>query len=99
MSRSAYPTTKEIIHIFGMGALLTSTIFLPGLGHIAKFVNDSKFNAEKKQRKKNWERFNEYLLKRNLKRLLDEKIVEIIGYENEELIKLTKKGSTKFLKI
>ena len=38
------------------------------------------------------------LLKRNLKRLRDQKVVEIINKNGQEIVKLTQKGQTKYLK-
>lgn len=51
------------------------------------------------QRQKQWKKFNLRLLKRNLKRLHDQKIVEVLEENGERVVKLTSKGRTKFLRI
>lgn len=96
--RGKYPTTKEIIYLIGMGTLLVGTIFMPGLGYIARMVDKAKREAEWRDAQKQWKKFNPHILKRNLKRLRDEKIVEVIEQDGIEVIKLTQKGRTKYLK-
>jgi hypothetical protein len=96
---SKYPTTKEIIYALGVGTLLAASVIMPGAGFIAKEILKTKNSSDWKESKKRWEKFNSYALRRNLKRLRNEQFVEIVTENGEELIKLTKKGHTKFLKL
>ncbi len=93
-----YPSSGEIIYLLGMGTLLIGTIFMPGLGYAAKMIEKTKRNYEWQKSQKEWKRFNPYFLKYNLKRLKQQKVVEIIKENGEEIIKLTRKGRIKFLK-
>lgn len=95
---SEYPNTGEIIYLLGLGALLTASILIPGATYMAKLMSDIKKESDQKKWQKSWQKFNPYLLKRNIKRLYDQKVVEILKVNGEEMIKLTTKGRTKFLR-
>lgn len=96
--KEGYPSTAEIIYLLGMGTLLVGTIFMPGLGYAARMIDRAKRNHEWRQSQRQWKKFNPYVLKRNVKRLKEQKIVEIIEKDGEEIIKLTQKGQVKYLK-
>lgn len=96
--KEEYPSTAEIIYLLGMGTLLVGTILMPGLGYAARMIDRVKKNHEWRQSQRQWKKFNPYVLKRNLKRLREQKVVEIIEKNGEEIIKLTRKGYTKYLK-
>lgn len=96
--KGEYPSTAEIIYLLGMGTLLVGTIFMPGLGYAARMIDRAKRDYDWKQSQRQWKKFNPYVLKRNLKRLREQKVVEIIEKDGEEIIKLTQKGHTKYLK-
>lgn len=93
-----YPSAGEIIYLLGMGTLLIGTIFMPGLGYAAKMIDRAKKDYEWKESQRRWRKFNPYVLKRNLKRLHDQKDVEIVEEDGEDVIKLTQKGRVKYLK-
>src|SRR3989338_3168112 len=93
-----YPSIGEIVYLLGMGTLLVGTILMPGLGYAARMIDRAKKNHEWKESQRRWKKFNLHALKRNLRRLRDQKIVEIVEKDGEELIKLTQKGHTKYLK-
>ncbi|MBI2329833.1 hypothetical protein HYU94_00380 [Candidatus Daviesbacteria bacterium] len=96
--KEEYPSTTEIIYLLGMGILLSGTIFMPGLGYAARMIDRAKKNHEWRQSQRQWRKFNPYVLKRNLKRLREQKVVEVIEKDGDEVIKLTQKGHTKYLK-
>lgn len=96
--KEEYPSTKEIIYLLGMGVLLLGTILMPGLGYTAGAIARAKRESDWKQKQKEWKKFNLHLLKRNLKRLRDQRVVEIIQENGQQIIKLTQKGHTKYLK-
>lgn len=97
-SNEGYPTTKEILYLLGMGTLMVASILMPGAGYIAKEMMSLKQEADWKKAKREWARFNPYALKRNVKRLREQKIVEIVSVGDQEVVKLTEKGRTKYLK-
>lgn len=96
--RGKYPTTREILYLLGMGFLLTSSIVMPGALVVVKGILEFKEENERRKAEKEWRKFNTAHLARNLKRLGDQKIVEVIYENGEEVIKLTNKGKTKFLR-
>lgn len=98
MQKGEYPNTKEIIYLLGMGTLLTATIFMPGLSYAARMIDRAKRNYDWKKSQRDWKKFNPHILKRNLKRLREQEVVEIIEKGGEEIIKLTQKGHAKYLK-
>ena len=67
-------------------------------------VARSLYNAKRKydweQSQKEWKKFNVKLLRRNLRRLQDQKILEIISEngQDQDVVKLTQKGRTKYLR-
>ncbi len=93
-----YPTTKEIIYMLGMGTLLMGTILLPGLGYAAGTIIRAKRQGDWERSQKEWKKFNTPLLKRNLKRLKEQKVVAVSEENGEKVIKLTERGKVKFFK-
>jgi len=82
----------------GMGFLLTAGIVIPRALFVAKEIIKAKDESDRRRAEKEWRKFNLPHLRRNLKRLRDQKVVEFIKKNGEEIIKLTTKGQTKFLK-
>lgn len=95
---SKYPTTKEIVYLLGMGFLLASSIVMPGALFVAKEITKAKDESDRRKAEKEWHKFNISYLKRNLKRLKGQKIIEFINENGEEVIKLTRRGKVKFLR-
>ncbi len=96
--KDEYPSTKEILYLLGMGTLLIGSIVMPGLAVAAGSIYRAKRRYDWEQSQKEWKKFNLKLLRRNLKRLQNQKIVEIINESGQEVIKLTQKGHTKYLR-
>ena len=93
-----YPSSKEILYLLGMGTLLVGSIIMPGLGIAAGSLYRAKRKYDWDQGQKEWKKFNIKLLRRNLKRLQEQKIVEIVDENGQEVVKLTQKGRTKYLR-
>lgn len=96
--KDQYPSSKEILYLLGMGALLAGSIIMPGLGVAAGTVYRAKRKQDWEQSQKEWKKFNLKLLRRNLRRLYGQKIVEVVDQDGEQVIKLTQKGHTKYLR-
>lgn len=96
--KDIYPETKKIISLLGIGAILAGSFLMPGLavaaGSIARIKRRHDFNHVQRE----WKKFNQYYLKKNIKRLHDQKIIEITEKDGQEIIKLTEKGQTKYLR-
>ncbi len=93
-----YPSSKEIIYLLGMGMILVGTILMPGLGYVAGAIARAKRQSDWEQSQKEWKKFNPYILKRNLQRLREQKVVEMVERDGQQIIRLTQKGQTKYLK-
>lgn len=93
-----YPSTKEILYLLGMGTLLVGSILMPGLSMAGGAIIKAKRKHDFLESQKAFRKFNLKLLKRNINRLKTQKIVEIVEKDGQQIIKLTKKGKTKYLK-
>lgn len=77
--------------MLGLGLLLTSSILIPGAAVVAREIVKIKNEADWRKAQREWKKFNLSYLKRNLKRLKDQKIIEFVKQNGEEIIKLTHK--------
>lgn len=93
-----YPTNKEILLMLGVGTLLTASIVMPGLGIAAGAIIKAKRKHDWKENQKEWKKFNVPCLRRNLRRLYEGKLVEVIEKNGQEVVKLTQKGHAKYLR-
>lgn len=91
-------TVKEILVLLGVGTFLAASIALPALPMAAKPLVDAYKKHQQQKEFKEWNRFNQTRLRQTLKRLQQQKIVEIIDENGEACIKLTDRGRTKFLR-
>lgn len=98
MIKDGYPTNKEILLLLGVGTLLTASIVMPGLTVAAGAIMRAKRKHDWEENQKAWKKFNIPLLRRNLKRLYEQKLVEVVEEKGQEVIKLTQKGHTKYLR-
>lgn len=92
-----YPSTKEILRWLGMGLLITTAIFSPGAGLIVKNIYKGQRKKEYQALAKELGKYNIHRLRRNLKRLQQQTVVEIS--EDGETLTLTKSGQNKFLRL
>lgn len=88
-----YAPVKEVLKIIGIGALCAVSIALPNLPKALKpLINDFEENNA-------WKRFNIPYLKRTLERLQKENLIEIDIEHDFQIVRLTKIGKRKILKI
>lgn len=92
------PRTRDIIILLGVGVFLTASVAMPGLPILANAVLKGIREEERKKDIKRWRKYNLWRLRQTIKRLYDQKIVEIIEKDNETIVVLTNKGRKKFLK-
>lgn len=96
--KDQYPSTVEIVYLLGIGTLLAGSILMPGLGVVAGTLYRAKRKYDWAQNQKEWKKFNIKLLRRNLRRLHEQKIIETVKENGQDIIKLTQKGHTKYLR-
>ena len=85
------PTVKDVLTLLAAGTFLAATIIAPCLPLALKPLLDYKRQKDYQK----WHQFNQSRLKQVLKRLKEQKIVEVVG---DETIKITEKGKIKILK-
>ena len=93
-----YPKSNDLVSLLGTGLLISATIFSPGAGSIAKSILKSRRKREAEIAERELLKFNPYALKRNLKRLQHQKVIETIDMEGNEVFQLTAKGKRKLFK-
>lgn len=89
------PKTKEILMLLAAGAFIPATILFPGLPLIIKPFLDYKKELDFQK----WQQFNQSRLKQSLRRLKDQKVVEIVPYIGHDILKITEKGHKKIIQI
>lgn len=91
------PKVKDVLEILGVTALIAGAFIAPPLAAtIGAFAKGEK-EKSRKQQYKEWEKYNLSRLKQILKRLQQQKIINIEPVEDGAKITLTKKGKTKVL--
>ncbi len=88
-----YAPVREVLKLVGMGAFLAMSIAIPNLPLAIKpFLKDeNEFDV--------WKRFNIPYLKRTIHRLEKQKLVEITAENGKQIVKITKNGQQKILKV
>ncbi|MBI2613152.1 MAG: hypothetical protein HYW62_00020 [Candidatus Levybacteria bacterium] len=88
------PKVKDVLMLLGAGTFLAASIIMPGLPMALK-----PFLDEQRKREKNeWKKFNTWRLKQVLKRLHDQKLIEIAEINDGHIVKISDKGKKKILK-
>lgn len=92
------PKTKEVLKLLGLGIVVAASLVLPGLPQgIRPIINYYK-KKEREDQYRYWNRFNKYRLKQLLKRLYEQKIIEVLEEDGIPAVKLTEKGRVRVLK-
>lgn len=88
------PRVKEILVLLGIGTFLAASIIMPGLPIALKPFLDAKRKREMNE----WGIFNTWRLRQVLKRIHQQKLVEIVEKNGEQIVKITEKGKKKLLR-
>lgn len=90
-TRRKYAPAKHILTLLGAGAFLTMAMIAPNTIRLGKtFLQNDDW--------KNWKKYNPFYLRRAIKRLQKEKLVEISEESDQQVIKLTQNGKRKIIK-
>lgn len=91
--KKKYAPVKDVLKLVGAGVFLASSIVVPTLPLALKpfLKNENGFEA--------WKRFNIPYLKRTIKRLEKQKLVEISDENGIQVVKVTNQGKNRILKI
>ncbi len=93
-SKKIDPKVKEVLMLLGAGTFLAASIVMPNLPMVLK-----PFLDEKKKREENeWKKFNTWRLKQVLKRMHQQKLVEIVENNEEHIVKISENGKKRLLK-
>ena len=88
-----YAPVGEILKLVGAGIFLAASIAVPNLPRALKpFLRDENEYEV-------WKRFNIYYLKRTLKRLEEQKLVEMEEEKGIQIVKITNEGRKRILKM
>jgi len=89
-----YASVKQVLTLLGAGSVISMSFFAPPvLLAVKPFLE-----AEKEKEFESWKHFNRSYLKRTIRRLRREKIVEIQERDGEQTVILTKNGKRRILK-
>jgi hypothetical protein len=86
-----YAPVKEILSYLAKGGYMAAVLVMPGLGRLAPDVFGTRIDYDR------WKHYNYSYLKRSLKRLRDQKMIEVKGSGKKAVIKITNAGKTKVL--
>lgn len=84
------PRVRDVLKLLAIGVILPAVIFIPGIAAFGPIIKDE----QKRQAKKEWERFNLWRLREVIKRLRKQKVVEV----SKDMVKITDRGKQKLLK-
>ena len=88
------PKVKEVLILLGAGTFLAASLIMPNLPLLAK-----PFSDERRRREENeWKKFNMWRLKQVLKRMHQQKLVEIAERNGEQIVKISENGKKRLLK-
>ncbi|SRR5260221_13812485 len=93
-SKKIDPKVKDILLLLGAGIFIAASIVMPGLPLLAKPYMDKKEEEEKNE----WKKFNTWRLKQVMKRLYEQKFVEITYKNGSPVVEISEKGKQKLLK-
>lgn len=91
-SKEKYATAKAVLALVGIGVFLVAAVAMPNLPFA--FKSFLKKNDENEA----WKRFNIPYLKRTLRRLEMQKLVEITEEEGMQVVKVTEPGKRRILR-
>lgn len=87
-----YAPVKEVLTLVGIGAFVTASFALPMLpAAIRPFLKNP-------EARKAWKRFNVPYLRRTLRRLAQQKLVEIDEEEGKQVVRITDSGGRRILR-
>lgn len=87
----AYPGVKEVLALLGMGSFLILSAVVPSVPMMAKAILDEKSD-------KDWKKYNQSYLRRTLKRLKKQKMIDFDIEGEKIVVKLSNRGRKKILK-
>lgn len=88
------PRVKEILILLGAGTLLAASLIMPNLPMVLKPFLDE----QRKKEANEWKKFNTWRLKQVLKRMHQQKLVDIVEQNDGYLVKISDHGKKKLLK-
>lgn len=98
MKNFSKPTVKDILKIIAVSGVVSASLIFPGLPMAANKILTIKRQQEIAKQKKIFKKYNQNLLRHNLRRIQYQKEVEIINQDNEFIIRLTEKGKKKIIR-
>lgn len=88
------PKIRDILILLGTGTFLAASLVMPGLPIVLKPFLDEKRKKEENE----WKKFNTWRLKQLLKRMHQQKLVDVVEQDEGHLVKISDNGKKKLLK-
>ena len=88
------PKIKDILILLGAGTFLAASLIMPGLPIVLKSFMDEKRKKEANE----WKKFNTWRLRQILKRMRDQKLIEIAEASQGHIIRISDHGKRRILK-
>jgi hypothetical protein len=86
-----YPGVKEVLVFLGMGSFLVLSAAIPSIPVIVKSILDERSSDD-------WKKYNQWYLRRTLKRLKKQKMIDFDIEGDKMVVKLSNRGKKKILK-
>jgi len=84
-------SAKSIITLIAKAGVISASFVAPGMSYALRLFKDEEWGDD-------WKVFNKPFLNRTLKRLSDQKIIDIVEENGKIIIKLTDKGRNKVIR-
>lgn len=88
------PKIKDVLRLIGLGSIVAASLLMPGIPALAKPLLDQQRREEELE----WKKYNPWRLKQLLKRLENQKMVEIVETASGVVVKVSERGQRKLLK-
>jgi len=89
-----YAPIKQVLTMIGLAGITGMMFFSPGAASLGNMV----LASERREREKEWKQYNPWYLRRSLRRLHEQKLVEIEDDGKAQTVMLTKQGKRRILK-
>jgi hypothetical protein len=89
-----YASVKKVLTVLGIGVGIGASVVAPGILLAVKPFMDAK----REEKFESWKQFNAFYLKRTLKRLQKEKLVDVKEEHGKSMVILSKNGKRRILK-
>lgn len=92
------PKSHDVLLLLATGTILVTSIVFPGIAMAAGQIVKMQKRAQWEKSKREWEKFNSYRLRQIIKRMQQQKYIEIVEIDNVPIIRILEKGKKRLLR-